>query len=138
MAIKPAPVSDDVFARISAAIDEMSGSATLKRTKREIEQLAALSHATVARAFAQDLLVPSKHAINERFNALLSETGGLSVAAVKERDKDKELKAAKDRNKQLIDERAMHLQVIYALWLATQPEEPAAPVVRIKRPRSSL
>ncbi|MCT1365057.1 MULTISPECIES: hypothetical protein [unclassified Microbacterium] len=136
MAIKPAPVSNDVFERILVAIEEMSGSSTLRRTKREIENIAALSHATVARAFAQDLREPTRYAINERFSALQGETGGLSVDGMKQRTTDDELEESRARVKALEDERAIHLQTIYALWLAVQPDESAAPVVRIKRPRS--
>ncbi|PCE13539.1 hypothetical protein AUC47_06905 [Microbacterium sp. SZ1] len=136
MSIKPAAVSDDVFERVLAAIEVMAGSATLRRTKREIEKVAGLAHATVARAFAQDLREPTRYAINERFNALQGETGGLSAEGVEERNKDEQLEQGKERIKVLEGERAVHLQTIYALWLASQPDQSAAPIVRIKRPRS--
>lgn len=136
MNLTPAPVSVEVFERIVDAIQEISDSETLKRTKRQIENLSGLSHATVARAFAQDLREPNDYAITERFAALQSVLGTRSVAEDAERTKDEELEARRTRIKQLEDERAQHLQMIYALWLASQSNEPASPIVRIKRPRS--
>lgn len=48
------PVTDETIVRIMAALDKMAADPSAKRTKREVERLAGLSHDTVARAFRQD------------------------------------------------------------------------------------
>lgn len=48
------PVSEAALHQVSEAIDSILHDPSLSRTKRQIEKISGLSHATVARAFVQD------------------------------------------------------------------------------------
>lgn len=131
-------VSDEVFQRIIQAINRIEVDAELRRTKRQIEQVAGLSHDVVARAFRQDLDnegVPWQ--INAKFNALLGEqSSGLSLHQEEVRalrrtiaDKNKEIAALK----RSLD---AHAIALYAFAAAQQQSETdPIPIGRNRRRR---
>lgn len=126
-------VSDDVLRRIADAIDEIASNDELQRTKRQIENLAGLSHPTVARAFAQDLREETPFAINARLAALNPVSKGLSPKQQEERQEKTELESARNRIVELETERDAHLQALYAYFVSTSPDDPEPTVVPINR-----
>jgi len=126
-------VSDDVLRRIADAIDEIASNDELRRTKRQIEKLAGLSHPTVARAFAQDLREETRFAINARFAELNPVNKGLSPKQQAAKREKQDIEAAQERIAELEFERDAHLQALYAYFVASAPAEPSPTVVPINR-----
>lgn len=112
-------VSDDVLRRIADAIGESTSNNELRRTKKQIERIAQLSHPTVARAFAQDLREDTPFAINARFAELNPVNKGLSPKQLAERQEKQDLR---ERILELETERDAHLQALYAYFVASAPK----------------
>ncbi|GAA1621764.1 hypothetical protein [Georgenia ruanii] len=71
----PKPVSDQIFEKILAAMRRIEADPELRRTKRQIEQIAGVSHDAVARAFRQDATNDGKPwGLNERYARLSAGT----------------------------------------------------------------
>lgn len=126
-------VSDDVLRRIADAIEEISRNDSLQRTKKQIERLTDLSHPTVARAFAQDLRDETSFALNVRFAGLNPVSKGLSPKQQELRQEKRDLEAARARIIELEAERDTHLQVLFAYFVRSAPEDPSPSVVPINR-----
>jgi hypothetical protein len=124
------PVSDHVMQSISDAIDALTSDPTLPRTKRELERLSRLSHATVARAFVQDAAAAasgvSRYRLTERFDRLTAATGRKSPDAVESDAINRQLRT---KNAEIADLKATvaaYAQALYAFYLTS----PAATVTQ--------
>ena len=94
-------VSDDVFARIASALDQIASDPTARRTKREIEQRSGLSHDTVARAFRQDTETPTHWHISDRLNGLLNTTQAASRRSPQQAAEADLRNTIRDRNREI-------------------------------------
>lgn len=136
-------VSDDVLERVSDALNALEVDPALRRTKREIERITGLSHATVARAFAQDAQAAAtggvaRWRLTERFARLTSETGRRSQQGAEESGHVQTIKEKNARIAELEAERDGYAQALYAYWLnAHEPSGGAQPVTALgaNRPR---
>lgn len=115
------PVSEAALQQISDAIDSIAKDPTLARTKRQIENIAGLSHATVARAFVHDAedLGPRCLKLNERFRSLTAETEGKSLERAQLLGVEVRLGEKNREIKRLKESQAVHLQALYAYYLAS-------------------
>ena len=99
-------VSVSVMERISTAIDALKIDDTLPRTKRELERLSGLSHATVARAFIQDTREQHDQTSNpwrltERFATITVETGRRTSQGIRTMDLEQQLKQKNETVREL-------------------------------------
>jgi hypothetical protein len=134
-------VSDEVMARVSAAIDALAADASAPRTKRQVEHLSGLSHDAVARAFRQDATeADNPYRLNEKMDQLLAPSGSgrrSPLAEEQHQDKQKiaELKQhVSDLNRQL-DRYAMTLFAYHLAENATAATGDVVPIRRHKRQR---
>ena len=134
-------VSVNVMERISTAIDAMKNDDTLPRTKRELERLSGLSHATVARAFVQDTIEQVDHTVNpwrltERFAAMTSETGRRTAQGMRNTNLEHQLKQKHETIRdlrQIVDRQA---QALYAAWVQGIGKEAGVTEIGVNRKRS--
>lgn len=134
MTLPVRPVSTDVLARVSAAIDQMTSKPDLPRTKRTIERLAGLSHDVVARAFRQDAELGTDQRLNERFTDLTQAHGRQSPHQVELRAAEQRLAERGTRIADLEHDVAAMAQVILAQHRLLEDGKPD-PVVRLDRQR---
>lgn len=115
------PVSEAALQQVSDAIDSILNDPTLSRTKRQIEKISGLSHATVARAFVQDSsgLGPQGLSLTERFSTLASPTGGKSLERAEHLALEARLNERNEELKQLKATHACHVQALYAYYLSS-------------------
>jgi hypothetical protein len=112
-------VSESVFQLIHAALEAIAADPTLPRTKRQVEQLSSLSHATVARAFAEDAKSQSQWRITSRLETLVNHAGRRSEDASNVAALRLKLKAKNEAVRELERERDVYLQALYAYYLAS-------------------
>jgi hypothetical protein len=119
------PVSEAALQQISEAIDSMLHDPTLSRTKRQIEKLAGLSHATVARAFVQDSSGrgPQGIRLTERFNELASATSGRSLERAEQLGLEAKLNERNEEIKRLKAMHECHVQALYVYYLSSIQEK---------------
>lgn len=119
------PVSEAALQQISDAIDSIARDPSLPRTKRQIENIAGLSHATVARAFVHDAedLGPQRLKLNERFRSLTAETEGRSLERAQRLGVEARLGEKNRELKRLKESQAVHLQALYAYYLASAQQQ---------------
>ncbi|WP_166870282.1 hypothetical protein [Salinibacterium sp. ZJ450] len=129
-------VSDQSMQAISDAIDAIARDDSLPRTKREIEKLTGLSHATVARAFLQDQAATvARWRLEARFTELTAHSGGRSPHAANVAEL-KSLLAQRNREiTQLREQTARYQQMIYIQHVATQQKLGGVAPIGINRPR---
>jgi hypothetical protein len=119
------PVSVAALQQISDAIDLVLKDPTLPRTKRQIEKIAGLSHATVARAFVQDAqgVDPSSLKLNARFNSVSSATAGMSLERSERLALEARLEERNQEIRRLKMAEAIHLQSLYAYYLNSRQQD---------------
>jgi hypothetical protein len=132
----PKPVSESVMERVSVAIDALQLDGTLPRTKRELERLSGLSHATIARAFHQDLTQPvSKWRITDRFATVTAATGGRSAQSVQ---KNRLLEQLMEKNARIRDLHQIldnYSQALYAMHAKASEDHSGVTHIGVNRNR---
>ena len=135
------PVSEEVMERISDAIDALRRDESLARTKRELERLSGLSHATVARAFVQDVanaangLASNKWHLLERFNAVSLGTGRRTVQGARNLDLKAQLSQKNAEIAELRQVVEQYAQALYALQLAKSEKHAGVTEIGVNKSR---
>ena len=135
------PVSEEVMERISDAIDALRRDESLARTKRELERLSGLSHATVARAFVQDRsnqlneLASNKWRLSERFAAVSLDTGRRTVQGARNLDLNEQLNQKNAEISELRQVVEQYAQALYALQLAKSEKHAGVTEIGVNKSR---
>ena len=135
------PVSEGVMERVSDAIDALRHDETLSRTKRTLESLSGLSHATVARAFVQDAanavneLESNKWRLSERFAAVSLETGRRTVQGARHLDLKAQLCQKNAEISELRQVVEQYAQALYALQLANSEKHTGVTEIGVNKSR---
>jgi hypothetical protein len=118
-------VSDEVMAKIAAAITEIGNDDQAPRTKREIERRSGLAHDTVARAFRQDAAEDNTWRITAALGALIGSAIRRPAPALQRR-LDAEQKAADLRQRLSETEHSLdrYAMALYAYHLTSKVQAP--------------
>lgn len=133
-------VSESVMERVSVAIDALKIDDTLPRTKRELERLSGLSHATVARAFVQDAAVSATPGVNrwrltDRFATMTVETGGRTSLSIRTMALEHQLEEKNDAIRKLEQTVDQQAQALYAIYVRDLGREKGVTPIGVNRSR---